>query len=91
MTRDNLSYPWNATQHDLCHLLLRTAACQRTVRRGEERRGPVRSFVRRCYSMPPCGIAMATFAIILHVHTSHASRPSLFSFCFAASDWHMPT
>jgi hypothetical protein len=90
MTRDNLSYPWNATQHDLCHLLP-TVRPPASAPSDEERRGPVRSFVRRCYSMPPCGIAMATFAIILHVHTSHASRPSLFSFCFAASDWHMPT
>lgn len=83
MTRDIWSYPWTQTQHDLCH-------CQRTVRR----RGTRDPFVRRRYSMPPCGIAMATFTIILHVHAyihTYASRQSLFSFCFAASDWHMPT
>jgi hypothetical protein len=57
MTRDIWSYPWTQTQHDLCH-------CQRTVRR----RGTRDPFVRRRYSMPPCGIAMATFTIILHVH-----------------------
>jgi len=90
MTRDNLSYPW--TQRNMIcatyHLPYGRLPAHRQTRRGEQR---TRSFVRRCYSMPPCGIAMATFAIILHVHTSHASRPSLFSFCFAASDWHMPT
>jgi hypothetical protein len=46
MTRDNLSYPWNATQHDLCHLLP-TVRPPASAPSDEERRGEdpfVRSF-----------------------------------------------
>jgi hypothetical protein len=67
MTRDNLSYPWTQPNIDLCHLLPTELPAHRQTRRGED------PSARRCYSMPPCAIAMATFAIILHV-LAHASR-----------------
>jgi hypothetical protein len=65
MTRDIWSYPWTQRRnYDLCHCY---ADCQRTVR-PKTARDP---FVRRCYSMPPCGIAMPTFAIILQYMCIH--------------------
>lgn len=57
-----LSYPWTPTQ---CDMICATATTNASALSDGER--PVRSFVR--YSMPQCGIATATFAIISQVHT----------------------